>query len=126
MSEKYSRGIRKAVNFYTWLVCSKIAKYNRGARELTQGIMVSARHEPTQDGAFGEGHELTKDCAGGAGHESPEAVLSMRGTSPPKLTPGIGKEGARSWPVHSRWIPLYPTGWGLVNPTGLKLVKPLK
>ena len=55
----------------------------------------------------------------------PKAVLSVLGTSPPKSTPGIGEEGARSPLVRRRQIPLPPTGFGLVNPTGLKLFKPV-
>ena len=71
-ANKSPRGSRKAVNPYTWLVRAKLVKCGRVGRESTQGSMFSAGHEPTQDGAFGEG------------------------TSPPRQTPGIGEEGARS------------------------------
>ena len=72
------------------------------------------------------------------GSSSPKAVLSVWGTSPPKTvfsawgtsplkpTPEIGEEEARSPRVRRRWILLSPTGLGLVNPTRLKFVKPLR
>ena len=54
-----------------------------------------------------------------------KTVLLARGASPPKPTPGIGEEGARSPLVRRRYIPLPSTGLALVNLTGLTFVKPL-
>ena len=55
MSYKSPRGSRKAVNPYTWLVCAKIVKFDRGEGDPTPGSMFSAGHEPGQDSAFGKG-----------------------------------------------------------------------
>ena len=56
----------------------------------------------------------------------PKAVLSVRGTSPTKPTPGIVEEGVRSPPARRRYIPLSPTGFGIVNPAELRFAKPLR
>ena len=53
-SDGSSRGSRKAVYPFTWLVCEKIVKYGRGERKPTQRSIFSAGREPTQDSAFGE------------------------------------------------------------------------
>ena len=90
------------MNPCTWLVCAKIVKRGRGERGPTQGSMFSAGYEPTQDSAFGEGFESTQSCAFDVGHEPTRGSAFGEGASPPKPTPGIGEEGARSPRVRTR------------------------
>ena len=54
-SDESALGSGKAVNPYTWLVCAKTVKIDRGEGESTQDSMFSAGHKPTQGRAFGEG-----------------------------------------------------------------------
>ena len=46
----------------------------------------------------------------------PETTLSVRGTCPPKPTPGISEEGVFSPQARKRYIPQSSTGFGLVVP----------
>ena len=52
------------------------------------------------------------------GKSPPKAMLSVRGTSPPKQNLGVDEEGARKPPVRKREISL--------SSTGLKRLKPLR
>ena len=49
------------------------------------------------------------------GTSLPKAVLTVRSTSPPKLTPGNGEEGVRSSQARIRFVPLSSPGSRLVE-----------
>ena len=102
MSDESVRRSRTAVNTYSWLVCAKIVKCGKVEKDPTQGGIFSAGNEPTQDSGVLEGFESTQTDP-----------WEWRGGSAPSAGP---------YEVYTAISNVV----GLVNPTGLKFVKPLR